>query len=145
MKLPSGRYVSIRTPIYLGSNFTWGEATKNCSRPIQDLVIDGRLFATALSIEKVIVSTAQKLDELRAKLNNRPIWVNSWYRPPNTNSRIGGSKYSRHQFGDAVDIRSDYFTPGHIYSFIEKGHYNGGLGKYPTFVHIDWRGFKARW
>ena len=145
MKLPSGRYVSINTPIYLDSNFTWGEATRNCSRPISDLVINGRLFATALSIERTIVLTAQKLDELRAKLGNRPIWINSWYRPQNVNHRVGGSKYSRHQFGDAVDIRSNYYSPTDIYSTVDKTHYNGGLGKYPTFVHIDWRGNKARW
>ena len=81
MKLPSGRFVGAKTPVYLDSNFTWGEVTKNCTRPIEDLVINNLLFASAESIEKTIVHTAKRLDVIREQLGNRPIWVNSWYRP----------------------------------------------------------------
>lgn len=83
-----------------------------------------------------IIATARKLDEIREDLQRRPIWVNSWYRPKHINRAVGGAKWSRHQYGDAVDIKSNYHSPQHI---------TGGLGRYYSFVHIDWRGTKARW
>ena len=145
MKLPSGRFVSARTPIYLDSNFTWGEATKNCSRPLQDLYIGGALIRRAIEIEKTIVLTAKRLDEIRESLGNRPIHINSWYRPSGVNLAVGGSKYSRHQYGDAVDVKSNYVSPKAIYIAVEPKHLFGGISCYFNFVHIDWRGEKARW
>ena len=73
------------------------------------------------------------------------MYVNSWYRPQHINQRVGGSKYSRHQYGDAVDIRSNYLAPGDIYRLLDRIHPHGGLGKYYNFVHIDWRGRQTRW
>lgn len=145
MQLPSGRYVSVNIPIYLDSNFTWGEATKNCTRPIEDLVIDGRLIVLASDIERKIIQTAKSLDALRQLLGDRPILVNSWYRPPSVNRRVNGSKFSRHQYGDAVDIRSYYMSPQDIFTEINSIHIDGGLSAYYNFVHIDWRGYQARW
>ena len=81
MRLPSGAIVFISTPIYEGSNFTWGEATKNCSRSLEDLWINGVRIITAQQIEKNIVLTAIAMDAYREKLGNRPIIVTSWYRP----------------------------------------------------------------
>lgn len=143
MLLTSNNKVSSFTPIYPGSNFTWGEATKNCTRHLQDLVIDGILVCTASQIEANIIETAVALDRIREIFGNKPIHINSWYRPSHINSRVGGSKHSRHQYGDAVDIRSNYFSPSEIFNKLRD--HQGGLGKYYSFVHIDWRGYKARW
>ena len=143
MHLPSGKKVRSATPIYPGSNFTWGEATRRCTRHLKDLIINGNLVIASEDIEVKIVETAKKLDEVRHKLGSRPLYVNSWYRPSHINARVGGSKWSRHQFGDAVDIRSGYLSPHQIYDLI-KDH-DGGLGRYYGFVHIDWRGYRARW
>ena len=145
MKLPTGAIVDKNTPIYSGSNFTWGEATNNCTRQIEDLAIDDRLLKSAYYIEKNIIATAKKLDKIRAILGNRPLWVNSWYRPSKVNARVGGGRYSRHQFGDAVDIKSNYYSPYQIYKILDRQHPDGGLGKYYSFTHIDWRGEYARW
>lgn len=131
-------------PIYTGSNFTWGEVTKDCQRPLQDLIIDNSLVLSSIDIEQKIINTAIKLDGVRELLGDRPLHVTSWYRPTHINQRVGGSKWSRHQFGDAVDIRSDYLKPIQIYSKLRDIH-QGGLGKYWSFVHIDWRGKLARW
>lgn len=144
MKLPSLKYVSSNTPIYPGSNFTWGEATKNCTRPIQDLYKHGRLIQSASQTELRIIGTAHYLDKLREDLGHKPIFVNSWYRPSKINARIGGSTYSRHQFGDGVDIRSAHFSPLQIYRVAEPNH-NGGISRYRNHVHIDYRGTRARW
>lgn len=145
MKLPSGKVVSKDTPIYVGSNFTWGEATKNCTRPIQALVIDGKLIKSAIAIEQKIVTTAKELDIYRSHLGGRPLWINSWYRPSHINRRVGGAKYSRHLYGDAVDLRSDYLSAHQIFKMLDKLHLSGGLGGYYSFCHVDFRGRLARW
>lgn len=145
MLLPSGRTVQPTTPIYPTSNFTWSEATKKCTRHIQELVIGDKIIINAHQIEAKIVETARELDICRSILGDRPLWVNSWYRPPHINARVGGARYSRHLFGDGVDIRSDYLSSAQIYRLLDKVHVEGGLGRYHSFVHIDWRGEIARW
>ncbi len=144
MLLPNGESVYSDSPIYSGSNFTWGEVTKKCTRPLQDLVIDGQLIVDSGNIYQNIVSTAKSLERVRKILGARPIWINSWYRPSHVNKFVGGSKWSRHQFGDAVDIRSNYYSPQQIYRLLNKVHF-GGMGRYYSFVHLDWRGEVARW
>ena len=144
MLLPSGKVVYVSTPIYANSHFSWGEVTCNCTRQLENLILNKKLAISAIAIEKNIVKTAIALDEIRANLSNRPIKVNSWYRPALVNRAVGGKEDSRHQFGDAVDICSNYYLPSKIYTFLSMTH-NGGLGLYPSFVHIDWRGYKARW
>lgn len=144
MLLPSGKTVTKHTPIYSGSNFTWGEATKDCTRYLKTLFIDNRLIIHDDEIEKNIVATAKKLDELRKDLGSRPIYVNSWYRPPHINALVGGAKWSRHQYGDAVDICSAYYSPQFLYRYLHDRH-PGGLGRYFGFVHIDFRQQRARW
>ena len=144
MLLPSRDTVSPITPIYPTSNFTWGEVTKNCTRHIKDLIIDGKLIISAVQIEKNIIETARHLDVIRDQLGARPLGINSWYRPSHINARVGGSKWSRHQFGDGVDIRSEYLPPTQIYRLLRDVH-PGGLGKYYSFVHVDWRGEVKRW
>ncbi len=147
MQLPSGKNVYSSTPIYPGSHFTWGEATKNCTRPIQDLVIDGKLIISAVDIEKNIVQTAKNMDKYRQQLGGKPIIVNSWYRPAHVNSQVSNSKWSRHQYGDAVDWVCSHLTPAQIASQLEPHHNAGGYKCYSrqNFTHTDWRGQRARW
>lgn len=145
MKLSSGKLVANNTPIYPGSNFTWGEATKGCTRHLEDLVIDGKLIITAKQIEDNIIRSARFLDHYRELIGNRPIIVNSWYRPQSVNARIGGSRFSRHQYGDGVDWICRYFSPQNIARKLEPHHNHGGYKAYPSFTHTDWRGYRARW
>ncbi len=145
MLIPSGKSVYSSTPIYPNSHFTWGEVTKNCTRHLEDLWIDGKLIIDTETIYKNIVATAIKLDAVRDILGDRPILINSWYRPSSVNRDVGGSKYSRHQYGDAIDLRSNYLSPKQIYNLLEPTHNSGGIHCYYNFVHIDWRGNRARW
>ena len=94
--LPTGTFIDKNTPIYQGSNFTWGEATKNLSRPIQDLIINNKVVCNSEQIEDNIIKTATYLDKIRAMLANRPIYITSWYRPSHINQAVGGASNSQH-------------------------------------------------
>ena len=107
--------------------------------------IDGVLLCKAIDIENNIIKTAQNLDTYRAKLGNYPININSWYRPAKVNRAVNGSKWSRHQYGDAVDWVSKKYSPAQIAKILEPDHYQGGYKAYLRFTHTDWRGRKARW
>ena len=80
----------------------------------------------------------------------KPIKINSGYRSPQHNAKIGGAKNSQHLTGKAVDIRVDGMTPKQLFDIIEtlqdKGKMDiGGLKAYNSFVHYDIRGNFARW
>ena len=96
-----------------------------------------------------IVQLAKQLQVLRDYLD-KPIQINSGYRSPKYNKKIGGVKNSQHIKGKASDITVKGMTPKEvalvIEGLIEKGKMlQGGLGVYSTFVHYDIRGTKARW
>lgn len=101
--------------------------------------------------------------------------VLSGYRSPWYNRSIGQPVYSRHQYGDAADVYVDRDDDGRMDDLNGDGRLNladadvlyeivdrmdadpelsrlvGGLGKYGTtaahgpFVHLDTRGYPARW
>ena len=47
---------------------------------------------------------ANFMEQVRFVLNGRPIHITSWYRGPELNARIGGSKTSAHMKGLACDF-----------------------------------------
>ena len=96
-----------------------------------------------------IVKLAQQLQILRDYIG-KPININSAYRSPEHNARVGGSKKSQHLLGKASDITIKNYKPTEVYKIIEglidDGEMlQGGLGLYDTFVHYDIRRTKARW
>ncbi|MEW6995086.1 D-Ala-D-Ala carboxypeptidase family metallohydrolase [Colwelliaceae bacterium MEBiC 14330] len=112
-------------------------------------------------------------DYLRAQgLNFTRFSFISGYRTPYYNRMIGNGKHSRHLYGDAFDLyidengdhrmddlnqdgRQDKRDVDYLYqlflAFLTDNNRKGGVGKYlPNsrhggFVHIDNRGFNARW
>jgi uncharacterized protein YcbK (DUF882 family) len=84
------------------------------------------------------------LDRLRSAYGS-PLTVNSAYRDPRHNALCGGSPLSRHKAGDAVDIS----IVGEDKELIRRlanthGGWNG-QGLYRSFIHLDRRGYPARW
>ncbi len=103
------------------------------------------------------------------------IFIMSGYRTPYYNKAIGNVKYSRHIYGDAADVYIDEDMDGVIDDLDENGksemedaillhellsdleedpeneHLIGGIGKYKKnlahtyFIHVDTRGYRARW
>ena len=108
-------------------------------------------------------------------INVNTLFIMSGYRTPYYNKSIGNVQYSRHVFGDAADVYVDVNMDGVIddlngdgkknmddalviYSIInnlednpENSSLIGGMGKYKKtsahtyFIHVDTRGYKARW
>lgn len=115
----------------------------------------------------------EKLNSIGIETNT--IFLMSGYRTPYYNASIGNGRYSRHIYGDATDVYVDVNKDGKIDDLNKDGKismkdavviYNiinamdndpkykyliGGLGKYKKTknhtwnVHIDTRGYKARW
>ena len=122
-------------PIIPNGNFTWAEATKNGNRiPVSRDIVYG------------IIRVARIMEEVRSRLGNRPIRVNSWYRDPATNRAGGGARYSRHLSGDAIDF---VVIGVHAYTVYDRLNSwwgsQGGLASSSIFTHIDTRGYYARW
>ena len=92
---------------------------------------------------------ASYLQILRDHLG-KSIKINSGYRSPSHNKKIGGKTKSIHLLGLAADIVVSGMTPKEVFKEVEKLQDEGklpqgGLSAYPTFLHIDFRGKKARW
>lgn len=92
---------------------------------------------------------AKNLQVLRDYLGE-PIHVNSGYRTPAYNAKVGGKKASYHLKAMAGDLTTKKKTPKQLAAIIEKliaerKMKQGGIGIYPGFVHYDVRGYKARW
>jgi uncharacterized protein YcbK (DUF882 family) len=92
---------------------------------------------------------ADNLQVLRDDIKE-PLHLNSGYRTPQYNKKIGGAKNSQHPKAKAADLTAKSFTPKQLAARIEKliaagKMKQGGIGIYPGFVHYDVRGIKARW
>lgn len=121
----------------LTENFTLEEFACKDGTPVpEDLRVNAELLAIELQV-------------LRDYLGE-PIHVNSAYRSPEYNKKVGGKKNSYHMKAMAADITTKNKTPRQLHAIIEKlikqkKMKQGGLGLYPGFVHYDIRGAKARW
>lgn len=96
-----------------------------------------------------VTKLAEQLQIIRDEIG-APIHINSGYRSPEYNKKIGGAPKSQHQLAKAADITTKSLTPRKLYDLIEKlitegKVMQGGLGVYNSWVHYDVRGTKARW
>lgn len=96
-----------------------------------------------------ILPTISVVERLRSELN-APIRIISGYRNKEYNRAIGGAPYSQHLRFCALDIVVlNELRPIEYANILKKyrkeGMFKGGIGVYPTFVHIDTRGTNADW
>lgn len=103
-------------------------------------------FACRDGSDKVLVcdETVRILQAVRDYFG-RPVTINSAYRTPTYNKKIGGASKSQHVVGTACDISVKGVPPSAVASFLEAFYPKHGIGLYPTFVHIDSRGYKVYW
>jgi len=83
----------------LTEHFTWAEVERS---PTAARL--GLNNAVPMALWHNVVRTADSMEEVRERLGDRPIMVNSWYRCPALNVAIGGSRTSYHMKGLAVDF-----------------------------------------
>lgn len=75
-----------------------------------------------------------------------PVTINSAYRTPSYNTKVGGVAGSQHTKGTAADIVVKGVLPKDVAAYIESIMGNsGGIGLYGNFVHVDTRNSRARW
>lgn len=86
------------------------------------------------------------LEELRKRIGNKPIIINSGYRCPTHNRNVGGAKNSQHLYGKAVDIRVKGMTPSELGKYCDELFERDGVGLGGNvIVHVDTRGRRSRW
>ncbi len=90
------------------------------------------------------------LEVIRAHFGGKPITINSGYRTPAYNKKVGGVSSSQHLTGSAADFKVSGVSPNKVHSACvllrSQGKLkNGGIGKYFTFTHFDIRNGKADW
>lgn len=89
----------------------------------------------------VNIKHINKLQRLRDALG-KPIKITSAYRCPEHNSKVGGAPRSQHLKGNATDIQVQGYNPLELSKLTT--HFDG-VGLYNTFLHLDSRGYMARW
>lgn len=126
--------------------FNWSETT--CT--------DGTKIPT--KFRKRAVVSGRNLNRLRKKVAKKyrvkftdvSINVNSWYRSPAYNAKIGGARYSQHVEGRATDVTVHVKGYGKVHprtvaeiGATIKAFRNGGIGWYDEehggFTHFDHR------
>lgn len=104
-----------------------------------------------------------KIIELRDEIRSQGFLENGFviehgYRTPSYNTQVGGASKSRHINGEAVDLIINDINGDGKYTFDDKKividilenkviKNTGGIGLYPgtRVVHMDVRGYRARW
>ena len=106
-----------------------------------------REFACKDNSDVVLISSelVEVLQKVRVHFG-KPVNINSAYRTPMHNDKVGGATYSQHLYGTAADIRITGVEPKKIAEYANALMPNkGGIGTYANFVHIDVRETKSRW
>ena len=89
--------------------------------------------------ENIKALVEQVLDPIREQLG-KPIMVNSGYRCPRHNLRVGGAVNSQHMKGEAADIRlAEMADNAEIVSAIKENGEWDQMIVYPVFVHVSWK------
>jgi len=114
---------------YLSENFTVKEFMCKGTETLPTQGIDPKLL--------------ELLEHIRAHFD-APVKINSGYRSPSHNAKIGGAKGSYHVKGMAADIVVKGVPASKVYDYLNTTH-NGGVGRYKRFTHVDVREGKARW
>ena len=116
---------------HIGPHFKYKEFRCKCCGKLPDQGIDPNLIL--------------KLEFLRMTLGDKQIIIRSGYRCPNHNKQVDGAPKSQHLYGRAADIIVKGVKPSDVAKAAELVLYDGGLGRYEYFTHVDSRGSKARW
>lgn len=70
---------------------------------------------------------------------DKPLSINSAYRDPEHNERVGGAKNSQHTHGNAYDVDVSSMSPEEVIDLLVKAQESGfrGIGVYDNSLHFD--------
>lgn len=113
----------------LTKNFQISEFACNDGTPVPEELISN------------VQELANNLQVLRDDIGES-LTINSGYRSPSWNKKVGGAKSSMHLKAKAGDLVCRSLTPKQLKARIERlikagKMKNGGIGLYPSFVHYD--------
>jgi hypothetical protein len=96
-----------------------------------------------------LAPTLKVADEIRERLALPLCRITSAFRAPEYNAVIPGAvRHSYHTRNVALDLVY-YCAPRTAYNMAvtlrQEGFFRGGIGLYPTFIHLDTRGYAATW
>jgi len=85
-----------------------------------------------------LVRLARFLEEVR-RIVSRPVMVNSAYRSPEVNAKLGSKSTSQHCIGCAADIKVAGLTPDDVVKLIIKSNieYDQLIREFDSWVHIS--------
>jgi zinc D-Ala-D-Ala carboxypeptidase len=85
-----------------------------------------------------LVRLANFLEEVR-KVLGKPVMINSAYRGPEVNAKVGGSKASQHMVGCAADIRVPGMSPDAVCKAIiaSELQYDQLIREFDSWTHIS--------
>jgi hypothetical protein len=83
------------------------------------------------------IHAVEQLQAIRDTIGG-PLRVHSGYRNVSYNADVGGATWSRHMYGDSVDMSSSVASLNDL-SDICDDLGAGYIGMYDTHVHCDWR------
>lgn len=95
-----------------------------------------------------ITSPLEVADEIRHRLGSPLSYITSAYRTPAYNRKCGGTSRSFHTKNNALDLVYEAGSDAACdvaLKLRKEGFFQGGIGHYSGFVHIDTRGYNATW
>lgn len=93
-----------------------------------------------LLIAKELIETLEKI----RNHFNAPVTINSGYRTPSWNAKVGGAPDSYHCKGMAADIVVKGRSSREVAKYADSIMEQGGIIRYTNFTHIDVREEKYR-
>jgi hypothetical protein len=131
---------SIMVPVHSYSKAKDGGRKLSQNFQVKEFACNDGSDVVFVSPELVVI-----LQAIRSHFN-KPVTINSGYRTPEYNKKVGGATQSQHLYGTAADIAVSGVSPKDVAAFAETLLYNrGGIGIYAGFTHIDVRETKSRW
>lgn len=83
-------------------------------------------------------NTLDLIWDIWKRLNTEvPFRLNSAYRSPAYNQKVGGAPNSNHMYGKATDLSHPSFAPREVHAAANSSPLIGGLGSYSSFTHVD--------
>ncbi|MBN2879574.1 MAG: leucine-rich repeat protein [Clostridia bacterium] len=101
-------------------------------------------FCSGLPAQGIDPELLRLIEKIREEAGV-PVYIITGYRCEDYNRNINADGESEHVLGRAADLWSPDLTAEQLYTICDSLNLGGGVGQYPSHVHIDTRGAYIRW